>query len=221
MPKAVIFDVDGTLLDSVDGHAQSWVDAFREYGHDIPFAVMRPQIGKGGDTLMPEFLQPGELQQTGKALEERRGVILKERYLPQFKPFPDAAGLLRAVRERGIRVALASSAKEDELQEYKRIIGIEGLADVETTSDDAQNSKPAPDIFAAALKKLGLPASDAVVVGDTPYDAQAARKAGLRCVGVTCGGWSEAALREAGCEAVYQDPADLLRQLGTSPLVAS
>ena len=219
MPAAVIFDVDGTLLDSVDLHAQAWVDAFKERGRDIPFADMRRQIGKGGDQLMPVFLSPEELQAFGHELEERRGEILKERYLGQVKAFPAVRALFERVRAAGLRVALASSSKEDELQFYKEAAGITDLPDEETSSDDAEHSKPEPDIFLAALAKLGQPdPATVIVVGDTPYDAQAAGKAGLRTVGVLCGGSPEAELRAAGCIAVYRDPADLLAQFDTSPL---
>jgi len=219
MPKAVIFDVDGTLVDSVDLHAQSWQDAFREYGRDIPFDDIRGQIGKGGDQLMPEFLSKDDIEAFGDELEERRGVILKERYLPKVEAFPGVRALFEHLRAEGLRIALASSAKEDELETYKEIADIEDLADEQTSSDDAESSKPHPDIFLAALEKLGNPdPQDVIVVGDTPHDAEAASQAGLRTVGVLCGGFPEASLWDAGCIAVYQDPADLLAHYDSSPL---
>jgi HAD superfamily hydrolase (TIGR01509 family) len=219
MPAAVIFDVDGTLLDSVDQHARSWVDAFKEYGRDIPFADMRRQIGKGGDQLLPVFLSEQEIEELGHEMEKRRGVILKERYLPEVKAFPAVRELFERVRAAGLCIALASSAKEDELQTYKEIAGIIGLLDVETSSDDAEGSKPEPDIFLAALQKLGNPdPASTIVVGDTPYDAEAAGKAGLRSIGLLCGGFPEDELRRAGCVAVYRDPADLLARFDASPL---
>lgn len=218
MPAAVIFDVDGTLLDSVDLHARAWQDAFRERGRDISFATLRKQIGKGGDQLMPEFLSDGDLEAFGHELEERRGEILKERYLPQVTAFPEVRALFERVRAAGLRIALASSAKTDELQTYKDVAGIADLLDAETSSDDAEHSKPEPDIFVAALRKLRLEPADVVVVGDTPYDAEAAGKAGLRTIGVLCGGFPENDLRQAGCIAVYRDPADLLAQFDQSPL---
>ncbi len=117
-------------------------------------------------------------------------------------------------------MALASSAKADELQKYKDVANITDLIDTETSSDDAEKSKPYPDICEAAMKKLGnVQPDDAIVVGDTPYDVEASRKAGLRCIGLLCGGWSERDLRRAGCIAVYQDPADLLEHYDESPLV--
>ncbi len=222
MPKAVIFDVDGTLVDSVGLHAQAWVDAFKEFGHEVSFADARRQIGKGGDQLLPVFLDQAEIEAKGEALQKRRGDILKERYLPQIKSFPQVRELLQRIEAAGLRIALASSAKGEELQVYKKLTNIEDLVEVETSSNDAEKSKPHPDIFQAAMRKLGdaVQPADAVVVGDTPYDAEAAGKAGLRSIGMLCGGWSEAELREAGCIAVYRDPADLLAQFDQSPLAA-
>ena len=220
MPKAVIFDVDGTLVDSVDHHAQAWVDAFREFGHEVSFAKARSQIGKGGDQLLPMFLSEREIAGHGKALEARRGEILKAKYLSKITAFPQVRALFERLRQDGALVALASSAKAEELAVYTKLADIEGLADVETCASDAERSKPHPDIFQAAVGKLGdrVRAQDAIVVGDTPYDAQAAAKAGIRPVGLLCGGWPEEELRQAGCIAIYKDPADLLRNYSGSPL---
>ncbi|TAJ96693.1 MAG: HAD family hydrolase [Reyranella sp.] len=216
---AVIFDVDGTLIDSVDFHARAWVDAFADFGHAVAFDKVRRQIGKGGDQLMPMFLSREEIEQTGKALETHRGNLLKERYLSQFRAFPKVRELVQRVLDDGARVALGSSAKEDELAEYKKIAGIEDLIDTETSSDDAEHSKPCADIFEAAIKKLGITdLTRILVVGDTPYDAQAALKAGLQTIGLRCGGWSADELRGAGCVTVFDDPADLLAHYDTSPL---
>lgn len=221
MAKAVIFDVDGTLIDSVDLHAQAWQDAFREFGHDIDFQAIRGQIGKGGDQLLPVFLDEREREAQGKKLEARRGEILKQRYLGKIVAFPQVRALFERLGAAGIQVALASSAKQAELATYKRIAQIDDLVDAETSSDDAERSKPYPDIFQAAMSRLdGIAARDIVVVGDTPYDAEAAAKAGLRSIGVLCGGFSEADLRRAGCIAIYRDPADLLDRLDASPLAA-
>jgi len=222
MPKAVIFDVDGTLIDSVDLHAKSWQDAFSEYGRDIPFDDIRSQIGKGGDQLMPVFLSEDDLEAFGEELEERRGAILKERYLPKVQAFPGVRALFEHLRSKDVDIALASSAKEDELEVYKKAADIEDVIDEQTSSDDAESSKPNPDIFLAALDRLGKPdPEDVIVVGDTPYDAEAASKAGLRTIGVLCGGFPEDGLRKAGCIAIYQDPADLLAHYEDSPLSAS
>ena len=219
MLKAVIFDVDGTLVDSVDLHASAWQDAFAEIGHQISHGELRGQIGKGGDQLLPVFLSPDEVEEKGEALEKRRGDILKQRYLGRITAFPDVRALFERIRADGTRIVLASSAKSDELATYKKLADIEDLVDAETSSDDAEKSKPHPDIFQAALATIpGLAAADALVIGDTPYDAEAAAKAGIRSVGVLCGGFPEAGLREAGCIAIYADPAQLLAQYSDSPL---
>ncbi len=219
MPQAVIFDVDGTLVDSVDQHAHAWVDAFRDYGHELAFEDVRSQIGKGGDQFMPVFLNKAELEEKGADLAEHRSRILKKRYLSQITGFPKVRKLFKRLQGDGKRVVLASSAKANELETYKKLAGIGDLIDTETSADDAQRSKPSPDIFLAALEHLeGIRREDVLVVGDTPYDAEAAGKAGLRTVGVLCGGFSEQSLRDAGCIAIYKDPADLLAQYDRSPL---
>jgi HAD superfamily hydrolase (TIGR01549 family) len=219
MTEAVIFDIDGTLLDSVDLHAQAWQEAFKHFGHDIPFDEIRAQIGKGGDQLLPVFLNPEELKEKGKSLEEFRGSLFKQNYLPKVRPFPSVRELFQKLKGNGQQIALASSAKPDELQTFKRIANIDDLVEVETSSGDAERSKPHPDIFEAALDRLRhVRREEIVVVGDSPHDAEAARKAALRTVGVLCGGFPEAALREAGCIAIYADPADLLRRYEGSPL---
>ena len=219
--KAVVFDVDGTLIDSVDIHAQAWVDAFAEFGHAVRFGDVRRQIGKGGDQLMPVFLSKAEIDRFGKKLEERRGVLLKERYLHRIKPFPAVRELFQHVIADGKAIALASSANEDELEHYKKIANIVDLIDVETSSDDVEKSKPHPDIFCAALAKLDITQPEQVLmIGDTPYDAEAAAKAGLRTVGLLCGGWSEDELKRAGCVTVFRDPADLLARYAESPLAS-
>jgi HAD superfamily hydrolase (TIGR01509 family) len=220
MIKAVIFDVDGTLIDSVDAHAQSWQDAFREFGHDIDLATLRGHIGKGGDQLLPVFLSAAEQNSIGSKIEERRGEILREHYLDSIKAFPDVRALFQRILTDGKKIVLASSAKGDELETYKKLAKIDDLLDAETSSDDAEKSKPHPDIFEAALNKLdGIDASEAIVIGDTPYDADAAGKAGIASIGVRCGGWPDDALKKAGCIVVYRDPSDLLHHYDRSPLM--
>ena len=219
MPNAVILDVDGTLIDSVNLHARAWQDTLREFGHEVALDDLRRQIGKGGDQLLPLFLPKDELDAVGKAVDERRSQIFKERYLHDVQPFPMVRELLRRMQADGLRIALASSAKKDELAAYKKAARIDDLPLAETSTDDADKSKPNPDIFEAAMQRLGSPdAEQVIVVGDTPYDAEAAGKAGLRTVGLLCGGWPEEALRQAGCVATYHDPADLLAQYNRSPL---
>jgi len=209
MPKAAIFDIDGTLLDSVDLHALAWQEAMAKFGHDVSFEHVRGQIGKGGDKLIPVFLSVREQRDHGKELENWRGERFKSTYLPLVRPFSAVPNLLRRVRDAGMRVAIASSAKKDEIRKYLEIAHIADLVDVYASSDDADESKPAPDIFEAVLNKLGIEGADAVAIGDTPFDADAAGKANIPTIGLLCGGVAEASLRDAGCVDVYTGPATL------------
>ena len=172
--EAAVFDVDGTLIDSNDGHAEAWELVFAQFGHAVPAARVRPHIGKGGDQLMPEFLSPEEIKTHGKDITEARKAIVMKRFMPGFKPFPEVHELFQDLRARGVRLALASSASAEELEGYKEIANVGDLLDEQTTTDDASRSKPEPDIFQAVLKRLGnVPAGCILVVGDTPYDATA------------------------------------------------
>ncbi len=219
MVQAVVFDIDGTLVDSVDLHAEAWRAAFEKFGKTVAFADIRGQIGKGADQLLPVFFSPEEFAQFGKELEDYRSELYKKEYLPRVKAFPKVRELFERIRQDGKRIVLASSAKGDELNTYKRIARIDDLTEAETSSDDAEKSKPHPDIFDAALAELGDVARDrVVVVGDTPYDAQAAAKADLHTIGLLSGGWNENDLRGAGCISIYRDPADLLARYEESPI---
>jgi HAD superfamily hydrolase (TIGR01549 family) len=220
MAEALIFDIDGTLLDSVDLHAEAWQEAFRRFGHEIAFNEIRSQIGKGGDQLLPVFLSREEIEKTGEELQKYRSELFKKKYLPKVKPFPAVRELFLKIKSNGQQVALASSAKGDELKEFERIAHIEDLVEVETSSADAKRSKPHPDIFEAALERLGknIRREQVIVIGDSPHDAEAAKRAGLTSVGVRCGGFPEAALWAAGCIAIYKGPEDLLRRYENTPL---
>jgi HAD superfamily hydrolase (TIGR01549 family) len=216
--KAVIFDLDGTLLDSVDLHALAWQEAMLEFGHDVRFEQARSQIGKGGDKLIPVFLSADEQRDHGKELEEWRGHRFRTKYLPLVRPFSAVPDLLRRVREAGLRIAVASSAKKDEVDNYLDIARITDLVDLATSSDDAGESKPAPDIFEIVLKKLKIEGADAVAIGDTPYDAEAAGKVDISTIGVLCGGFPETSLRQAGCVEIYPGPATLFARFADSLL---
>jgi len=219
MTTAILFDIDGTLLDSNDLHARAWVEVFRRHGHEVPVEAVRRQIGKGADKVIPVFLPEDEVKRDGEKLKKERVALFREKYLPHARVFPMVRELFERLAADGKKIALASSATGPELEEYKERLGIADLLDAHTSADDAEKSKPDPDIFLAALHRLGDPDRDqTVVVGDTPYDAEAGRKAGLRVVGVTCGGWPADDLRAAGCVAVYRDPADLLANYDQSPL---
>jgi HAD superfamily hydrolase (TIGR01509 family) len=220
--KAVIFDVDGTLIDSVDLHARAWQEALAHFGKRVEYERVRYQIGKGGDQLMPVFLSEEELDKFGDELEKYRGELFKREYLSRVKGFPSVRELFERIKREGLQTALASSAKGDELKTYKKIAGIEDLVEEETSSDDADKSKPHPDIFEAALARLGDPEpAEVIVIGDTPYDAEAAGKAGLKTIGFLSGGFPADDLRAAGCIRIYRDAADLLAHYDSSPLAAA
>ena len=198
-PRAVIFDVDGTLVASNLLHAQAWQKAFALYGKDISLEAILGQIGKGGDQLMPEFLSPHELDRFGQELEKRRAALFKRDYLPQVKTLPQVRQLFERIKGDGLRIALASSAQQDEIAHHIDALGIKDLVEFATSADDVSRSKPCPDVFNAALDRLASVSNDeAIVVGDTPYDAQAAGKAGLRTIGVLSGGFPQQTLRDAG-----------------------
>jgi HAD superfamily hydrolase (TIGR01549 family) len=216
MNKCFVFDVDGTLIDSNDFHALAWQKAFESKGKNVSLKQIRPQIGKGSDQLLPEFLSKEEIKELGDELDELQGRIFKREYLLQVRPFPKVRELFKAIRDADGKIALASSSDKADLEEYETIAQIKDLVEDTASSDDADKTKPAPDIFQAALRNLGNPPKNSVIViGDTPHDAVAARRAGLAIAGVLCGGFSEADLKGHGCFAVYEDPADILNKLST------
>jgi HAD superfamily hydrolase (TIGR01509 family) len=216
MTKAVLFDVDGTLIDSNDQHARAWVAALAEAGYSVPFERVRPLIGMGGDKVLPELV-PGvtEDSEQGKAIAKSRVRWFKERELETIPPTRGARELLEAVHARGARVVVATSAKKEELDGLLARGDLGPLVDIATTSDDAEESKPDPDIISAALKKAGVRADEAVMVGDTQYDIEAAHKAGVACVALLCGGNDQTTLGDA--DAIYADPAELTGALDKPP----
>ncbi len=211
MIKAVIFDVDGTLVDTVDLHARAWQETFEHFGYPTRYEDVRSQIGKGGDQLMPVFVPEEDLECRYEEIDSFRSDLYKRKYLDKARGFHRTRALFQQLLSDGRKVALASSAKGDELAHYKRAADIDDLVDTETASEDADRSKPHPDIFEAALDKLGVAPGEAVVVGDTPWDAKAATRAGIPVIGVLSGGFSEKDLRAAGCREVWRDPEDLLK----------
>ena len=220
MPDALIFDIDGTLLDSVDLHARAWEETFQHFGFNIPFADIRGQIGKGGDQLLASLIGPEKAEKQEKELEKFRGDLFKKKFRQDIKPFPGVRALFEKAIANHQKVALASSAKGDELEYYKKLARIDDLIHAETSSSDVEKSKPEPDIFQAAVERLGkeITCDKVLVIGDTPYDVEAAGKAGIRTVCVRCGGFLESALKDAGCVAIYDDPEDLFKNYDSSPL---
>jgi HAD superfamily hydrolase (TIGR01549 family) len=217
--KAVIFDIDGTLVDSNLQHVEAWRESFAHFGKELSADELHAQIGKGGDQLMPVFLSQRELEHFGKELEALRGEIFTRDYLPNVEPFPKVGELFERLKNDGVQIALASSAKEQEVEHHQKKLGVEGLVDVATSKDDAEHSKPYPDIFETALARLeDVQPDEVIVVGDTPYDVEAASRCGLKTIALLSGGFAEAWLREAGAVAIYMDVADLLAQYAQSPL---
>ena len=219
MLRAAIFDIDGTLVDSNELHVTAWREVFLRFGKDVPSAALRAQMGKGGDQLMPVFWSREELARVGEEMQAQRVELFMQKYLPLAKPFAGVRALFERVKGAGLRIALASSAKQPELEHHVQQLDIGDLVDASTSADDAERSKPQPDILQAALARLpGVAGANAVLIGDSPYDAQAAGRAGMRCIGVLTGGFSGRELRQAGAIEVYNDIADLLRNYEDSPL---
>jgi HAD superfamily hydrolase (TIGR01509 family) len=217
MFRAVIFDVDGTLVDSNDAHARAWAEAMAESGWQVPVERIRPLIGMGGDKLLPRLTGIDAESVEGKAMTTRRGTIFRERYLPLLKPTRGAESLLEKLHGAGMQLVVASSATADELEDLLRAAGATQWIKTTTSSDDAERSKPDPDIVRAALDTINYQPEEAVMIGDTPYDITAAARAGIGTIALRSGGWSDGALINA--LAVYQDPQDLLDHYDRSPFV--
>ncbi len=218
MLKAVLCDIDGTLVDSNGLHAEAWSRTFAYFGFQVTFDQALHQIGKGGDELIPVFVPEAEVERLEKPIKEYRAELFHREYFDKIKAFPGARELLLRMREEGLRVAVATSSKKEDLNGLKEKAGIGDLVEKETTSDDAEKSKPHPDIFEAVLERLGLKPEETVALGDTPWDVQAAGKAGIRTIAVMSGGWTAEELREAGAAEVYKDVEELLAKFDASVL---
>jgi HAD superfamily hydrolase (TIGR01509 family) len=205
--RVVLLDVDGTLVDSNDAHAMSWVETLSEFGYDVSFETVRDLIGKGGDKLLPETTGIQKDSEVGQRISKRRSVVFTKKYLPELRAFPGARELLQALRASGLQLVVATSAAQKELGSILGVAGLDDLIELQTTSDDAKESKPDPDIVQAALRKAGCRPSDAVMLGDTPYDVEAATKAGVDVVALRSGGWSDSDL--GGAQEIYDDVAEL------------
>lgn len=216
--KGRFFDIDGTLVDSNDYHVSAWDEAFASEGYHFDRATIHAEIGKGADMLIPSLL-PDADKALRLRIREVHGEVFKGRFLQRVEPFSQARELLARTHEAGKRVLLASSAKEDELQHYQDLLDARELVAASTSAGDVEHTKPAADIFAAALKKVApLGPDEVIVVGDTPYDIEAASRCRIAAIGVLSGGFPEKALRKSGAIAVYEDVAALLRDFEGSPL---
>ena len=218
MRSGVLFDVDGTLVDSTYLHAVSWWEALRQHDADVPMAEIHRSIGMGSDKLLDHLL--GRKRDLPDETYEAAHDVLYGAWWERLRPLPGAPELLRAVAERGPAVVLASSAKEPELRQLRRVVGADDVIAAATSSFDAEESKPAPDILQAAIEQSGVDPGAAVFVGDSVWDVQAAARLDIPCIGLACGGTSADELSEAGAVAVYDDPAALLAALDDSAIAA-
>lgn len=210
-----MFDIDGTLVDSNAAHARSWVDTLREAGYEVPFDVLWPMIGMGGDKVLPSAAGIEIDSELGKKLSARRWEIFQRDYLPGLKPTPGARDLVQRMKDDGLELIVASSASGNELGALMDAADVRDLFEKTTSSSDAKDSKPDPDIVQAAVKKSGMKPNELIMLGDTPYDVQAAIGAHVNLVGLLCGGWT--AIELSGATAIYSDPLDLLEWYDASP----
>jgi HAD superfamily hydrolase (TIGR01509 family) len=217
--QGVILDVDGTLVISNDAHAQAWVEAFAEFGYEVKFEQVRPLIGMGGDQIIPQFA-PGlsDKQGKGKEIADQRKQLIINKFAKNLAPANGTRQLILKMQSLGLHLIIASSASTQELSVLLKAAQVEGLLsqDEATTSNDADASKPAPDIVEVALKRLNVEPSEVVMLADTPYDIISANQAGVEVIAFRCGGFDNSQLNDA--IAIYDDPADLLTQYQQSPL---
>jgi HAD superfamily hydrolase (TIGR01509 family) len=218
-PAGVLFDVDGTLVDTTYLHTVAWWESMRGCGHDVPMTSIHRSIGMGADKLL-EHLLGGERDRAEDGPLSQGHKERYREYWPKLRALPGAADVLRGCSARGLKVGLASSADPEELAVLRRVIGADEVIDAATSKGDADESKPEPDIIEAALRELRLDAAQVVFVGDSVWDVAACARIDVACIGLTCGGTSRGELAGAGAVAVYDDPADLLASIAESPLFA-
>ena len=212
MLKAILLDIDGTLVRSNDEHAQAWFEVLRRYGYEVPWTEIRRWIGMGGDKILSRVdKRLNDEEEPGKSISRERQQLFLDKYVPQLRPQSGARELLECFAARGLLRVAATSAKREELGAILKAGKIEDQIDIATTSDEADRSKPDPDIIDRALKKAAIAPEQAIYLGDTPYDVSASNRAGVAIIALTCGGWSGEDLREAA--EIYATPADLLRQI--------
>jgi len=208
---AALFDIDGTLVDSNDLHARCWIEAFAKFGVRFGWDEVRHQIGKGGDLLVPDMLDARQMRAFGDAVKEYRTKLWKEQYMPRVKPFPAARHVLEGLHARGVKLALASSSNQDEVEYYTQLLGAGELLEATTSKGDANVSKPSPEIFRAALERIGGDAARTLAVGDTPYDILAAHRVPLPIAVVRSGGFEDELLGKA--EFLFDDVEELMREI--------
>ncbi|HSN69716.1 MAG TPA: HAD family hydrolase, partial [Thermoanaerobaculia bacterium] len=208
----LIFDIDGTLIDSNELHARAWREAFREFGARVPLATIRMHIGKGGDLLVPDILDARRMREFGKKVQTFRKELFRRKYMDKVRPFPGIVEAFEQIRDAGISIVLASSAAPEEVEAYVELLGVGDLIADTTSSGDAEYSKPNPGIFDAALDRIPAPKSRTAIVGDTPYDILAAHRVATPVAAVRCGGFPEQTLEKA--EWRFDDVPQLVGKLG-------
>lgn len=217
--QGVLLDIDGTLVLSNDAHAQAWVEVFAEFGYEVDFEQVRPLIGMGGDKILPKFA-PGlsDKEGKGKEIAEHRKELVIKKYGPNVPPANGTRELVSKMQDEGLRLVIATSAKAQELEVLLKAAQVDDLLSLDeaTTSSDTDSSKPEPDIVEAALNKIEMQPSEVVMLGDTPYDIESAKKAGVSVIAFRCGGFNDSQLKDA--IAIYNDPADLIAHYNSSPL---
>lgn len=217
--RAVLFDVDGTLVDSNYPHTVAWWQAFREAGLDVPMWRIHRAIGMGADQLIPHVLGD-EVDVEAEALTQSHDALYAA-WWPSLRPLPGARDLVRRCHDAGLVTVLASSAGGREVSVLRELLDVDEALDHATSSDDAEDSKPAPDLVGVAVERAGVDPTEAVFVGDSVWDVRACAEAGVACLGLECGGTSAAELRDAGAVQVYRDAADLLDRWSDTPLAAT
>ncbi|MEO6260299.1 MAG: HAD family hydrolase [Thermoanaerobaculia bacterium] len=209
--QGIIFDIDGTLVDSNEAHIDCWIEAFQSFHKTFDRATIGSQMGKGGDLLVPDLLNAREMRSFGEDLQKSRGKLYKEKYLRAIKPFPAIRSLFQSLRAEGLKLALASSSDAEEVKYYTGLLEVGDLLEGSTSKKDARFSKPSPEIFAAALEQLGTDDARTIAVGDTPYDILAAHRVPLPVIAVRSGGFEDELLKKA--EFLFDDVAEMGREI--------
>ena len=209
--KAILLDIDGTLVDSNDKHTDCWVEAFAHFDKQVEWEVVRQQIGKGGDLLVPDTLNAREMRKFGEKIRKYRGELWMKKYMKSVQPFPGIKEALKELHERGLKLAFASSSNENEVEYYVSLLEAEELLEGSTSKGDAQFSKPSPEIFQAALERVGTKPERTLVAGDTPYDVTASHRACLAIAALLCGGFEREQLSKA--EFLFDDIPSMVKEL--------
>ena len=209
--KGILFDVDGTLVDSNEAHVQCWLEAFAHFGKELAYDEVRHQIGKGGDLLVPDLLDARAMRRFGEPLKKYRSKLYREKYMPHVRPFPRMRPYLEELRRLGFRLVLASSSDAEEVEYYTQLLGVGDLLEGSTSKGDAEFSKPSPEIFRAALERAGSDPERTIAVGDTPYDVLAAHRIPLPVAAVLCGGVERELLAKA--EFLFAGVEELVREI--------